>query len=112
MSMFCFQCQETAKGIGCTISGVCGKTDKVANMQDLLIFVLKGISIYSTKARSLGIETDEVNRFVVESLFMTITNANFDHDRFVTRIQEGLRLRDRIKSEYLNAGGKLPSVLH
>ncbi|HOU01197.1 MAG TPA: hydroxylamine reductase [Bacteroidales bacterium] len=110
--MFCFQCQETAKGIGCTISGVCGKTDKVANMQDLLIFVLKGISIYSTKARSLGIETDEVNRFVVESLFMTITNANFDHDRFVTRIQEGLRLRDRIKSEYLNAGGKLPSVLH
>ena len=112
MSMFCFQCQETAKGTGCTISGVCGKTDKVANMQDLLIFVLKGISIYSTKARSLGIETDEVNRFVVESLFMTITNANFDHDRFVTRIQEGLRLRDRIKSEYLNAGGKLPSVLH
>lgn len=112
MSMFCFQCQETAKGTGCTISGVCGKTDKVANMQDLLIFVLKGISIYSTKARSLGIEKDEVNKFVVESLFMTITNANFDHDRFVTRIQEGLRLRDRIKSEYLKAGGNLPSVLH
>ena len=112
MSMFCFQCQETAKGTGCTISGVCGKTDNVANMQDLLIFVLKGISIYSTKARSLGIEKDEVNKFVVESLFMTITNANFDHDRFVTRIQEGLSLRDRTKSEYLKAGGKLPSVLH
>lgn len=112
MSMFCFQCQETAKGTGCTISGVCGKTDNVANMQDLLIFVLKGISIYSTKARSLGIEKDEVNKFVVESLFMTITNANFDHDRFVTRIQEGLSLRDRTKSEYLKAGGKLPSVMH
>jgi hydroxylamine reductase len=112
MSMFCFQCQETAKGTGCTISGVCGKTDKVANMQDLLIFVLKGISIYSTKARSLGIENDEVNKFVIESLFMTITNANFDHDRFVTSIQEGLRLRERIKSEYIKAGGKLPSVLH
>lgn len=112
MSMFCFQCQETAKGTGCTISGVCGKTDKVANMQDLLIFVLKGISIFSTKARSHEIENEEVNKFVVDGLFMTITNANFDQDRFVTRISEGLKLRDSIKSAYLNAGGKLPSGLH
>ena len=82
MSMFCYQCQETAKGTGCTVRGVCGKTDDLANMQDLLIFVLKGISIYSTKARELGIENAKVNKFVYEGLFMTITNANFDKERF------------------------------
>ena len=78
MSMFCFQCQETAKGTGCTIAGVCGKTEKVANMQDLLIYTLKGISILSTQARTLNIERDEVNKFVFDGLFMTMTNANFN----------------------------------
>ena len=112
MSMFCFQCQETAKGTGCTISGVCGKTEKVANMQDLLIFVLKGISIYSTKARELGIENDTVNKFVFDGLFMTITNANFDQDRFVDKIREGLKLRGAIRNEFIKAGGKVPANLH
>ena len=60
MSMFCYQCQEAAKGTGCTIKGVCGKNDDVANLQDLLIFVLKGISIYSTQARKKGIENDSL----------------------------------------------------
>jgi hydroxylamine reductase len=110
--MFCFQCQETAKGTGCTISGVCGKSEKVANMQDLLIFVLKGISIYSTRARELGIENDTVNKFVFDGLFMTITNANFDHERFIDKISEGLNLREVIKTQFLTAGGKLPSTLH
>ncbi len=112
MSMFCYQCQETAKGTGCTIAGVCGKSEKVANMQDLLIYVLKGISIFSTKARSLGIERDEVNKFVFDGLFMTITNANFDQERFVTKIREGLKLRDEIKKAILDAGGKIPAILH
>ncbi|MCE5347003.1 MAG: hydroxylamine reductase [Bacteroidales bacterium] len=110
--MFCFQCQETAKGTGCTIAGVCGKTEKVANMQDLLVFVLKGISIFSTKARELGVENDRVNKFIFDGLFMTITNANFDQDRFVAKIREGLKLRDEIKSAFLKAGGKLPEKLH
>lgn len=108
MSMFCYQCQETAKGTGCTISGVCGKTEKVANMQDLLMFVLKGISIYSTKARALGIENDIVNKFVFDGLFMTITNANFDQDRFVVMIRKGLELRDEMKAAVIKAGGELP----
>jgi hydroxylamine reductase len=112
MSMFCFQCQETAKGTGCTISGVCGKTEKVANMQDLLVFVTKGISFYSTKLRELGIENDSANKFIVESLFMTITNANFDQERFVVRIREGLKMREELKKSLLSAGGKIPATLH
>ena len=109
--MFCYQCQETAKGTGCTISGVCGKTEKVANMQDLLVYVIKGISIYSTKARELGIENDNVNKFIVDGLFMTITNANFDHERFVIKIREGLKLREEMKRLLIKAGGKLPVKL-
>jgi hydroxylamine reductase len=112
MSMFCYQCQETAKGTGCTIAGVCGKNEKVANMQDLLIFVLKGISVFSTKARVLGIEKDEVNKFIFDGLFMTITNANFDQDRFVSKIHEGLNLRDKIKAEFIASGGKVSENLH
>ncbi|NTW33218.1 MAG: hydroxylamine reductase, partial [Bacteroidetes bacterium] len=112
MSMFCYQCEETAKGIGCTIKGVCGKSDDVANLQDLLIFVLKGISIYSTKARELGIEDKEVNKFVFDSLFTTITNANFDKKVFFLRVKQGLALREKIKKEFLNAGGKIEEQLH
>jgi len=86
--MFCYQCQEASKGTGCTVRGVCGKTDDLANMQDLLMYVLKGISIYSTRARELGVENAEVNKFVVDGLFMTITNANFDKARFIERISK------------------------
>ncbi|MCK5822529.1 MAG: hydroxylamine reductase [Bacteroidales bacterium] len=110
--MFCYQCQETAKGTGCTVKGVCGKTDDLANMQDLLIFVLKGISIYSTKARELGIENAKVNKIVYEGLFMTITNANFDKERFFESVREGLKLREEIKHELMNAGGTIPKNLH
>ncbi|KAF0202521.1 MAG: hypothetical protein FD170_1695 [Bacteroidetes bacterium] len=102
--MFCFQCQEAAKGTGCTIKGVCGKSDDVANLQDLLMFVLKGISIYSEKAREKGIESAEVNKFVTDSLFATITNANFDRAVFIKRIHEGLRLRAEMKSTCEKAG--------
>jgi len=107
MDMFCFQCQETAMGTGCTKRGVCGKDAYVANMQDLLIYVCKGISIYSTKARGLGIENKKVNKFIVDSLFMTITNANFDQADFVEKIKEGFDVREEIKEQYLHAGGKL-----
>ncbi len=110
--MFCYQCQETAKGTACTISGVCGKTEKVANMQDLLVFVVKGISAYSTRLRELGIENETANKFIFDGLFMTITNANFDHERFVTKIREGLTLRDSLKDELIKAGGKIPANLH
>ncbi|NLJ43372.1 MAG: hydroxylamine reductase [Bacteroidales bacterium] len=112
MSMFCFQCQETAKGTGCTIAGVCGKSEKVANMMDLLMYLTKGVSFYTVRNRELGIENNAADKFIVESLFMTITNANFDYDRFVTRIREALKLREELKETYLKAGGKLPEKLH
>ncbi|MCB2296956.1 hydroxylamine reductase [Clostridium tagluense] len=111
MGMFCYQCQEASKGTGCTSRGVCGKTDDLANMQDLLIYVLKGISIYATRARKLGVENQEVNKFVANGLFMTITNANFDKTRFIETITKALELREVIKSELLNAGGVIESNL-
>ena len=98
--MFCYQCQETAQNKGCTIKGVCGKTSDVADLQDLLIFLLKGISIKVVSMRKHGVTVpSEVNRFVMESLFMTITNANFDKERFVKRIHEAIALRDSLKAE-------------
>jgi len=113
MGMFCYQCQETAKNTGCTIAGVCGKKEDLSNMQDLLIFVLKGISIYATKARNeFGIENKKANKLVFEGLFMTITNANFDKDRFIETIKEGLRIREELKTAYINAGGIVPDDIH
>lgn len=112
MSMFCYQCQEAAKGTGCTVAGVCGKKEELANMQDLLIFVLKGISIYATKARELGIENEKANKIVFDGLFMTITNANFDDARFVDFIKEALKAREELKTAYIKAGGLEIKNLH
>ena len=104
MSMFCFQCQETAKGTGCITKGICGKTEDVANLQDLLVYVLKGISFYSTKAREKGIENAAVNHFIMEGLFVTITNANFDRQAIIAKIQKGLEIKNQIALEVKNAG--------
>ncbi len=98
MNMFCFQCQEAAKGSGCEIKGVCGKTPEVSALQDLLIYQLKGLSHYTNALRLLEIDSEEANIFITDSLFMTITNANFDHQRFVTRIREGFKLRSKLKA--------------
>ena len=96
--MFCYQCQETAKNQGCTVRGACGKLPDVADLQDLLIFLLKGISHRTAEMRKKGTKiAPEVNRFIVESLFMTITNANFDKERFVKRIKEAIALRDSLE---------------
>ena len=84
--------------------GVCGKTPEVSGLQDLLIYQLKGISQFSIRLRALNIEMPEVNKFVTDSLFMTITNANFDYDRFVNKIIEGFELRDKAKMQ-------LPQIL-
>lgn len=110
--MFCFQCQETSRGTGCTIKGVCGKTSTVANMQDLLMFVIKGISIYGAESRKFGYEDAEINKFVFDGLFSTITNANFDRQVFVERVKKGLELRDRMKKKVEELGGKLTAPLH
>ena len=97
MSMFCYQCQETAKNEGCTIAGVCGKKEDTANLQDLLIYVLKGISVVADKA---GEVDKEIGRFIGKALFTTITNVNFDNDDIVALIKEGLKLRENLKEKY------------
>ena len=109
-NMFCFQCQESAKGTGCTLQGVCGKTADVAGLQDLLMYLMKGISQYTTRLRALNIELPEANKFVVDGLFMTITNANFDKDRFVTKINEAYAIRDKAKEALLSNGGDVSDL--
>jgi len=108
--MYCFQCQETAKNQGCTIKGVCGKPEDTANLQDLLIHVLKGIAVYGDKLREFGVLDRETSLFVVQGLFATITNANWDNDRFVAMIRQGLKrraqLRDRVLTVYKEENSK------
>lgn len=96
MSMFCFQCQEAAKGTGCTLSGVCGKTPEVANMQDLLLFVVRGVAVYNQELRKIGNPSAEADKFVFDGLFITITNANFDKAAIIEKIKSGLVLRNKL----------------
>ncbi|MFA8449935.1 MAG: hydroxylamine reductase [Bacteroidales bacterium] len=99
MSMFCYQCQEASKGIGCTIKGVCGKNEDVSNLQDLLLYTLRGISVYSSKLREKGVSSPETDHFVMESLFATITNANFDDKAFVEKINKALALKENLANQ-------------
>ena len=101
--MFCFQCQETARNTGCTVKGVCGKPEETANLQDLLIFVLRGISVYGEKLKELGAADRTNDDFVGQGLFATITNANWDDARFSAMITDGLQRRDQIRSRFLAA---------
>jgi hydroxylamine reductase len=111
MSMFCYQCQETAGNAGCANSGVCGKGPETANLQDLLIHVLRGISVYGEKAAELGILDKNTGLFVCKNLFVTITNANFDDARITALITESLQVRDALKAAVESAGGMGDAVL-
>ncbi len=103
--MFCFQCQETSKGTGCTFKGVCGKPPEVANAKDLLIYSLKGLSILTTKARESGYQIDDsINRFVLNSLFITITNTNFDDVAILGQVKKTLKIRDDLKERLIAKG--------
>ena len=104
MGMFCYQCQETAKGTGCEIKGVCGKNEAVANLQDLLIHTLKGISEIVTKSKMDVASIAEVNHEVLNSLFMTITNANFDDDAIDNQINKMIKLRNALKHKAALSG--------
>jgi len=99
--MFCFQCQETAKNEGCTVKGVCGKPEDTANLQDLLIYVLKGIAVYGERLKKFGITDREAALFVAKGLFATITNANWDNERFIAMIREGLLQRNQLRDKFL-----------
>ena len=90
--MFCNQCEQAAKGEGCTKIGVCGKEPDIAALQDLLVHVLQGLSLYAVEGRKNGISDPEVNLFTCEATFSTLTNVNFDADRFVNLINRGVEL--------------------
>jgi hydroxylamine reductase len=107
-AMFCYQCQEAAKNEGCTIRGVCGKTPEVSHLQDLLLWLVKGISFWGVRARNnLNIVDPETDLFVAEALFGTITNANFDPDRYVAWIKEAVERRDSLRQRAQSRCGEL-----
>ena len=109
--MFCYQCQEAAKGTGCTVKGVCGKEGHTAQSMDLLMFVVRGISVAAEALRNAGQQVPaRVNEFVTDALFCTITNANFDDESILARVDKGLLLRDGLKEEAHAKGIELPRV--
>lgn len=108
--MFCYQCQETANCSGCTVSGVCGKKPDTANMQDLLVYVTKGISAVTTQIRAEGKQIDKsINHLITLNLFTTITNANFDKDVIVERIKTTLKVKENLLKEVSDKSA-LPST--
>jgi hydroxylamine reductase len=104
--MFCFQCEQTAKGQGCTQIGVCGKQPDTAVLQDLLIYALKGLSLYAQEGRKVGVKDKNIDHFTCEAIFSTLTNVNFDADRFVGLINKTVSLREDLKAKIAAAGGK------
>ncbi|SHE38326.1 hydroxylamine reductase [Caloramator proteoclasticus] len=112
MSMFCYQCQEAAGGKGCSLRGVCGKNDVVAKSQDLLMYTLKGLSMVNLSAKENGIQRDDVDKFIMESLFVTITNVNFDDKVIYERVLEGIKIREDIKNELKEKGIDITSLTH
>ena len=110
MSMFCYQCQETAGCKGCTIKGVCGKDDTLAKLQDLLVYVVKGIAVVNERANAGNVNDKEVDKFIIESLFATITNANWDKKFFINKVSEGLRLREGLKEKVKSNNGDLENL--
>jgi len=98
--MFCYQCEQTAKGSGCTIAGVCGKDATTATLQDLLLFATKGISMYAHRARRFGAKDHEIDTFVPQALFSTITNVNFDPERIEVLLRKAAQLLDKARAMY------------
>ena len=108
--MFCFQCQETAKGTGCTVQGVCGKKEDTANLQDLIIFHCKGIAVLAKKGKDLGVDRiEDAGRMITHALFTTITNANFDNTALIECVKQTQSIKTDLKSSF---GDKLPEGLH
>lgn len=104
--MFCYQCEQAAKGEGCTVLGVCGKDPQVAALQDLLIYNLQGLSQVAVEGRKVGVSDRDVNVFTCEACFATLTNVDFDPQRFVDLINRCVELREKLKAKVKAAGGK------
>jgi len=105
--MFCYQCEQAAKGEGCTVLGVCGKQPEVAALQDLLIYSLQGLSLVAVAGRQVGVSDGQVNVFTCKACFSTLTNVDFDPQRFVDLIQRSVQLRDSLKAKVKAAGGQV-----
>ncbi|MFD2673291.1 hydroxylamine reductase [Marinicrinis sediminis] len=103
-AMFCFQCQEAAKGTGCTIKGVCGKDSELAALQDILLYMVKGVATLHLTARQNGLICEEAEMYIMNSLFATITNANFNKTVFYNRIREGLTWKTHIRQQLEEMG--------
>lgn len=99
MNMFCYQCQETSKGTGCALMGVCGKTPEVSNIQDLLLFVARGVAVYNDELRKTGKASKVADKFIIDAMFISITNANFDFEAIQKKVKEGLNLKSELADE-------------
>ncbi len=109
IQMFCFQCEQTSEGKACTRYGICGKSPEVAALQDLLLYALKGLSQVALEARKHDITDENVDAFTCKALFSTLTNVNFDPNRFVKLIKKTVELRDSLRKKVENAGGTVKS---
>src|SRR3990170_8173071 len=105
--MFCYQCEQTFQGKGCTAGGVCGKSPEVATLQDLLIYTLRGLSQLQIEAAKLGVKDEAASVFTCEALFATLTNVNFDPDRIIEYIRKAAELRDQLRGKVSSLGGRL-----
>ena len=111
MSMYCYQCEQTAKGTGCTKFGTCGKDPETAALQDLLVHAAKGIAMHAHRARLLGRRDHEIDVFVVEALFTTVTNVNFDADAIESLLRRAATLKGKAEALYQDAGHKAGTIL-
>ena len=105
--MFCYQCEQTAKGTGCTVQGVCGKSPEIAALQDLLLYSLMGLSQVAVEGRKVGVSNNDVNVFTVKAAFSTLTNVDFDPDRFMDLIRQSTSLREKLKTQVESADGNV-----
>jgi len=108
--MFCYQCEQAAKGTGCTVVGVCGKQPEVAALQDLLVYTLKGVAFWADKARTNGVKDQEIDRFMIDGLFTTVTNVDFDTAAVSTFVSEGVRLRGKARQLAGAFSGPVPAA--
>ncbi len=106
MGMFCYQCEQAAKGTGCDVAGVCGKQPDTAGLQDLIIHQLRGIGYLAHNARKLGVTDEEVNRFTIEALFTTVTNVNFDSARLEQWVRTGESIKRKAAQMYVDAAAR------
>ena len=110
--MFCYQCEQTAKGQGCTVAGVCGKNADVSALQDLLVYMLRGLGQLSTEARKAGVKDEEIDLFTAEALFVTLTNVNFDPEAITAYIRKTAQYQEQLRSRLFAIKGKVNSTFN